>query len=94
MNIKVKILTIGLQLFGGKMLTDVRTWLAGKKFYLLCATAILAAAVGWAGGEITLSQFIQAVYVAITGVAFKAGVTRDIKNGNGKPPLIVNQGKE
>ena len=74
------------------MLTKVRNVLAGKKFYLTCVAAILAAIIGYADGTLTLLQLIEVIFLTIAGIAGKAGITREIKNS--KPPLIVNQNKQ
>lgn len=63
------------------MLTDIRKFLAGKKFYLTCAAAILAAVIGYTDGALTLNEFLSAIFLAVAGITGKAGITREIKNG-------------
>ena len=62
------------------MLTDIRAFLAGKKTYLLCLSAIIAALVGYTDGTLSLGELIQAIVAAAAGITIKAGITRDIKS--------------
>ena len=80
-KLKIKILTIALQLFGGKMLTQIRAFLVGKKAYLMYASSIALVLVAWASGELSTAQAIAAILAALGLTAQKAGITRDIKNG-------------
>lgn len=51
-------------------------WLKGKKAYLLLASAVLGAIGAYLGGEITLVQMASAIWAAITGMAFRAGIAK------------------
>jgi hypothetical protein len=53
---------------------DLRTQLRGKKTYLLVAIAVLTALVGWADGQQSLFQAVQAVLVALGAGAARAGL--------------------
>jgi hypothetical protein len=78
-KLKIKILTIGLQLFGGKMLTDIRKFLAGKKTYLMYTGAIITILLAWSAGQMTTPEAIAAIFAALGLTAHKAGNTREIK---------------
>jgi len=54
----------------------VKEWLSGKKTYLVCAAAILAAVIAYSQDQVTLIQLIEAVLAAIGGMTLRAGVTK------------------
>ena len=54
-------------------------WFKGKKAYLLLASAILAAIGAYLGAEITFAQMVSAIWAAITGMAFRAGITKSTR---------------
>ena len=54
----------------------VKGWLSGKKTYLVCAAAILAAVIAYSQDQVTLIQLIEAVLAAIGGMTLRAGVTK------------------
>lgn len=78
---KLKILTIALQLFGGKMLTKIREFLAGKKTYLSMVASILGGVIAYAEGAIGLNELILIIINATGFITVKAGVAR---KANGK----------
>ena len=53
--------------------------LRGKKAYLLLASAILGAVGAYLGNEITFVQMASAIWAAITGMAFRAGITKSTR---------------
>jgi len=63
-------------------LVQIVVWLQGKKTYIVCASAILTALIAYLNKSISLTEFIAAVYAAVTGVTLKAGQAR----GKGPPP--------
>ena len=80
-KLKLKILTIALNLFGGKMLEQFRTLLAGKKTYLSMAVAILGGLYAYANGTIGLNELIVVIVNATGFITLKAGAAREAKNG-------------
>lgn len=56
-------------------LAKVRTFLQGKKTYLLCAQAIIGAIVGWQAGVITEVEAIKMIWEALTISTVRAGVS-------------------
>ncbi len=54
-------------------------WLKGKKTYLLLASVILGAIGAYLGGEMTFVQMVAAIWAAITGGAFRAGITKSTR---------------
>lgn len=66
------------------MLTKIRAFLAGKKTYLLYTGAIATILLAWSLGQMSTPEMIAAIFAALGLTAQKAGLTRDIKNGNGK----------
>lgn len=81
MTLKLRAITLLLQLFGGKMLANIRKFLEGKKAYLMYISGIATALYAYSVGDLTLSQTIMAIAAALGLTAAKAGATRDIKNG-------------
>lgn len=53
--------------------------LKGKKAYLLLASAILGAIGAYLGDEMTFVQMVAAIWAAITGMAFRAGITKSTR---------------
>jgi hypothetical protein len=80
-KLKLKILTIAIQLFGGKMLTQIRGFLAGKKTYISMAVAILGGLYAYANGTIGLNELILIIVNATGFITVKAGVSRQADNG-------------
>lgn len=50
--------------------------LKGSKAYILLASAILAAIAAYLGDEITLFEMVSTIWAAITGMAFRAGISK------------------
>ena len=53
--------------------------LKGKKAYVLLASAILAAIAAYLGDEITFVQMVSAIWAALTGMSFRAGITKSTR---------------
>lgn len=56
--------------------TNLIEKLKGSKAYILLASAILAAIAAYLGDEITFVQMVSAIWAAITGMAFRAGISK------------------
>ena len=71
-----KVAVVGTVL--GKVLNmkAIQEWLKGKKTYLICVGAVIAAVVAWSGGEIDLIHMIEALVAAIGGITLRAGVEK------------------
>lgn len=50
--------------------------LRGSKAYLLLASAILGAIAAYLGDEITFVQMVSIIWTALTGMAFRAGISK------------------
>lgn len=50
--------------------------LKGSKAYILLASAILAAVAAYLGDEITLFEMVSTIWAALTGMAFRAGISK------------------
>ena len=55
---------------------EIIDWLKGKKVYFICASAILAAFTGWLQDEISLIQFVEAIFIALGAMALRAGMAK------------------
>lgn len=60
-------------------LSRVRTFLQGKKTYVVGVGAIVGATVAWASGELTNGEVVSAVVAALMGMFIRAGVGNEIK---------------
>lgn len=56
------------------ILAQIGAWLKGKKTYIVMLAALLGAVAGYASGEITLVQAIEAVLAALGLGALRSGV--------------------
>ncbi len=56
------------------MLNAIRDAIRGKKTYILGTIAVLTAVVAWASGELTLSQGVAAMFVAVQSMFIRAGI--------------------
>ena len=52
----------------------MRSWLKGRKTYLVGITTILAAVGGYASGEIDIVGLVAAILAAAGGMSLRAGV--------------------
>lgn len=52
----------------------LRTWLQGKKTYVVGVGAIVATIVAWSQGTLDNAQAVQAVVAALMGMFLRAGV--------------------
>lgn len=51
-------------------------WLAGKKTYIVAATAIITAIGSYAYGGIDIKELIEAIFAAITAMTMRAGIAK------------------
>jgi len=58
----------------GNRMTNIRTWLQGKKTYITAAVGILTAIGMYAGGQIELTGLVAAVWAAVQTCFIRAGV--------------------
>jgi hypothetical protein len=58
------------------LLAKIGAWLQGKKTYLVMIAAILGAIAGYATGELTVVQMIQAIMAALGLGALRSGVAK------------------
>ena len=58
------------------MLKKIREAIKGKKSYLLATATIIVTVVAWASGEITDTQGIAAVVVAVQSMFLRAGIAK------------------
>lgn len=63
----------------------LRTFLQGKKVYLVCATGILTVITTWAAGQMSGMDAFLTILAALGAAAGKAGITRDIREGKDTP---------
>jgi len=54
----------------------IKAFLSGKKTYLVCAAAVLAAVVAYSQDQVTLIQLIEAILAAIGGMTLRAGIEK------------------
>jgi len=54
----------------------VRTFLAGKKTYLLAIAGALMALVAWSVGEMDTKTLIEALFAAAMGSTLRAGISK------------------
>lgn len=56
------------------MIDAIRDFLKGKKTYLVCIVGIITAIVGFADGNLSVAQLIEALFIAVGGMTLRAGV--------------------
>ena len=61
-------------------MNTVREWLKGKKTYIVCGAAVLAAVLAWSQDQLTTFQLIEAILAAVGGITLSARITR-VANG-------------
>ena len=54
----------------------LRVFLSNKKTYLVCAGAIITAAIAWANGAIDTTMFIKYIFEALAGMTVRAAITK------------------
>ena len=55
-------------------MNNLREWLKGKKTYLVCVVAILAAVITWASGDAGTLNTVKMILAAIGGITLRAGI--------------------
>ena len=55
----------------------LRTFLKGKKTYIVAIVAIFTALLGFIDGSLTLADFIQSIFTALGAMALRAGITNE-----------------
>jgi len=58
------------------MLAKIKEAISGKKTYILSCIAIATTVVAWASNEVTGTQCITAVFVAIQTMFIRAGIKK------------------
>lgn len=53
---------------------SIQEWLAGKKTYIVCIGAIVAAVSAFAGGELDTAGMVEAIFAAIMAATLRAGI--------------------
>ena len=75
---KVLIAKLVAGLFG-KQFGKARTLLSGKKTYLTAVAGIIGALLGWINGELSVAQFIIAIFACIEAMNLRAGIEKTKK---------------
>ena len=63
----------------GKQFGKARTLLSGKKTYLTAIAGIVGALLGWINGELSVAQFIIAIFACIEAINLRAGIEKTKK---------------
>lgn len=58
----------------GSMLDNVRTFLSGKKTYLVALASILGAVIAWVGGTIDTATLLKTIVELILAMTLRAGI--------------------
>jgi hypothetical protein len=58
-------------------MNQVRSWLSGKKTYLVAASAIVAAVIAYADGATDTWQTVTAIFGALLACTIRNGVTTE-----------------
>ena len=58
------------------MLDTIRNAIAGKKTYILGCVAVATSLVMWSTGEISLTNFAMAIFVALQTMFVRAGIKK------------------
>lgn len=61
------------------MVEKIRAWLAGKKTYLVAASAVIAALIAFANGAVNILGLIEAVLAALGLTTLRAAVSKIIE---------------
>ena len=57
-------------------MNSLRDWLRGKKTYLICLAAILAAVIAWASGDAGTLDTAKMILAAFGGITLRAGISK------------------
>ena len=57
-------------------MNSLREWLKGKKAYLVCLAAILAAVIAWASGDSGTLDTVKMILAALGGITLRAGISK------------------
>jgi hypothetical protein len=58
------------------MLENIRTFLAGKKTYLVALSAILGVVISWINGSVENAEAIKLIVDALLAMTIRAGVSK------------------
>ena len=57
-------------------MSGILTWLQGKKTYLVIIIGVLTSGLAYLNGDLTLSQLLNAIWIAAIGGGLRDGVTK------------------
>lgn len=57
-------------------MNSLKAWLSGKKTYLVCLAAILAAVIAWTSGDSGTLDTMKMILAALGGITIRAGISK------------------
>jgi len=74
---KVKTIVYIMELIGvTTMFSKIKAAISGYKTYIVAVTGLVTAVVSWSQDAITTTQFVEAVFAAITTMTIKAAIVK------------------